>query len=172
MRLTWAISVVVLSAMATAFAQNAVLVWRHWIDHRLIFVSREFLWIGPVGYLFVFTVAAVPAFAVATILSALWPRANRDRLFAGMMAFLGALSLALLFPQIHVVAQVVLAIGLGTRLAALLSSPSGRRLGIVALGLLLTTALFATGERLRRVRRATVSAARYPRHQRARLTCC
>lgn len=97
---------------------------RHAIGHDFIWLSREYTWMTPAGYLILFTVVAVPI----ALAGALWRRLGDVRVAAFVFGSLGALALTLLLPGLHHLAALAVAIGAGSRVSAWFASNETRRL--------------------------------------------
>src|SRR5262245_8532636 len=111
----WSAALVATAAFASGLAQDIILAKRLWIDDTIIFLSRDFLWMGPTGYLLVFAALYPFLFGATALLSILRSPELGRRAFAFAFTFLAALALLLLFPSLHVVAQVLLALGVAAR---------------------------------------------------------
>ena len=80
---------------------------------QFIWSSRDVVWMAPVGYLLVFGALAVPL----ALLAALRPRWVPQAAVVFLYATAAAFSVALLFPRIHPIASLLVAIGIGVRSA-------------------------------------------------------
>ena len=110
-------------AVCTGAMHVAVSAFRRWVLGDFIWVSADFVWMTPIGYLMIFAALAIPV----ALLAALVPQLGGDRVGAFVFASLGALSLLLLFPRLHHLASLALALGVGARVAAAVSRPGGPR---------------------------------------------
>lgn len=142
--IAWAAATLAATALATGLVQVAVMQWRHLVDGSIIFQSRELLWMTPTGYLVVFALAAVPAVVLIAPLHFASAGNLAKRLFAALFIFLGALGLLLLFPRLHVAAQVVLALGIAVRVSGTLVRRSARSMSVAAVALAVVTVVLGT----------------------------
>ena len=119
---------------------------------QFIWSSRDVVWMAPAGYLLVFGALALPLALIAALRPGWMPQRAVVFCFAAAAAF----SVALLFPRIHHLASLFVAIGIGVRVAQSAGEPDGRsprlaRTGATTIALLL--ALVAVGMRVHRARR-------------------
>jgi arylsulfatase A-like enzyme len=119
--------------------------WRHQVNGTIIFQSRELVWMTPAGYVLIFALAAVPVACLLLPFAALGRRDIARRVFAGVFVFLGAFSLLLLFPRLHVAAQLALAAGVSVRLSGMVVRRSVRSLSIFAATLAALTVVLGAG---------------------------
>jgi arylsulfatase A-like enzyme len=100
--------------LLTGLAEVSILASQKLFLHRILHVSPHAAWMAPVADLVVF---AAPGLALSVLV---WrrPELASPRAAASILAFLGFLSLLLLFPSLHWVAALLLAAGLAL--------PSGR----------------------------------------------
>ena len=117
-------------AVWTGGAHVCVSAFRRWVLDDFIWVSADFVWMTPLGYLMIFVALAIPV----ALLAALAPRLDGDRLGAFVFTTLGALSLLLLFPRLHHLASLALALGVGVRVAATAGTRGGGRRKILVRG--------------------------------------
>lgn len=89
---------------------------------QFIWSSRDVVWMAPAGYLLVFGALAIPL----ALLAALNPRWMPQGLVVFVFATAAAFSVALLFPRIHHLASLFVAIGIGVRAAQSSREPGGR----------------------------------------------
>lgn len=106
----WALA----SAMLTGLAHVVVASTWHFVFGNFVWVSREYIWMMPAGYAIVF--AAVGA--VLACLAAAVPRKMGSRLPGFVFGSLGALAILLLFRRVHPLAWLIVALGIGSRVAA------------------------------------------------------
>lgn len=116
--LAWGVAIVV------GAVQVLISALRHAIGHDFIWLSREYVWMTPAGYLVLFTAVAIPLVLVAAV----WRRARDARVAAFIFGTLGALGLTLLLPRLHHLAALAVAVGVGTRVSAWFASNETRRL--------------------------------------------
>lgn len=102
------------SAIAAGSAQVAIAAVRRFGENEFIWVSRDFVWMIPLGYLIVFLALAVPVGLLALAM----PRRIGQRAFAFVFSALAALAVLLMFPRLHPIASLAVAIGLGVRVAS------------------------------------------------------
>jgi arylsulfatase A-like enzyme len=88
---------------------------RRFVMHEFIWVSRDFVWMTPLGYLALFLALALPV----SLLAATVPRLVQERGIAFLYSALAVLAVTLTFPRLHPLASVVVAMGVGVRAAAL-----------------------------------------------------
>ena len=130
-------------AIALGAAQLLVDLYRHALRHQIIWQSRDIVWMAPAGYLLLFTAAAIPVALLVVAVPRLVPR----QLLAGAFVAAAALGFLLLFRWIHPVAMLILAVGIGIRLAPLACRPAlSRRWKLSGWLLILVMASLATGE--------------------------
>lgn len=103
------------AALTAGTLQVAIAAVRRFALHDFIWVSRDFVWMIPLGYLAIFGAIAVPVAALAIVA----PRLMPERLVAFLFSTLAALSVMLMFPRLHPLASLAVAIGFGVRTAAL-----------------------------------------------------
>jgi len=127
-------------AIWTGAAHVGVSAFRRWVLDDFIWVSSDFVWMTPLGYLMIFVALAIPV----ALLAALAPRLG-DRAGAFVFASLGTLSLLLLFPRIHHLASLVLALGVGARVAAMARSREDERRRVLARVASVLAVLLAVG---------------------------
>jgi arylsulfatase A-like enzyme len=101
------------AAMLTGLAQVVVLSTRHFVFGKFIWVSREYIWMVPAGYAIIF--AAVGA--LLACLTAAMPSRIGMRVTGFVFGSLGALAVLLLFPQVYHLAWLIVALGIGSRVA-------------------------------------------------------
>jgi hypothetical protein len=139
---------------------------------QFIWSSRDVVWMAPAGYLLVFGVLAVPL----ALLAALRPRWVPQAAVVFLYATAAAFSVALLFPRIHPIASLLVAVGIGVRSAqSALDAGSGwprlaRSAGGTVAALLALTALGMRG--MRACATTTRPGARYPLRRTGRPTSC
>ncbi|MFN8583333.1 MAG: sulfatase-like hydrolase/transferase, partial [Gemmatimonadaceae bacterium] len=90
---------------------------------QFIWVSRDFAWMTPIGYLILFTAAALPVAALSLAV----PSRIGERLPALVFDTLAALGVILMFPRLHSLAALILAVGVGIRGAAAQPRADGHR---------------------------------------------
>lgn len=76
--------------------------------------SREFAWLAPIGYLTCFLVVALPLLVAVRLIPRFTPRVA-----AAIFATLAIFSLLLLYPHIHPLAELALAVGVGVQVSRL-----------------------------------------------------
>lgn len=134
--LAWGVAIVV---GAVQVLINAL---RHAIGNDFIWLSREYVWMTPAGYLMLFTAVAVPL----VLVGAVWRRAGDARVAAFVFGSLGALALTLLVPRLHHLAALAVAVGVGTRVSAwFASNESGRLRALRRVALVLAGSLALAG---------------------------
>jgi len=111
------------AALTAGTLQVGIAAVRHFVLHEFIWVSRDFVWMIPLGYLAIFGAIALPVAALAIVA----PRLMPERFMAFIFSALAALSVMLMFSRLHPLASVAVAIGFGVRTAALI--PSGTTQG-------------------------------------------
>ena len=84
-----------------------------WLTDAFQWTGDHVMWMAPLAHMVIFAVAAVPLAALA----ALVPRLVSARLVVGLFATVAAFSFLLLFPRLHHLASLALAIGAGLRLS-------------------------------------------------------
>ena len=97
---------------------------RHVAGHGFIWLSADYVWMTPLGYLALFLALAL----VLAVASVVLPRLAAPRLVGFVFGTLGALSLVLLVPRLHHLAALAVAIGAGTRVAAWIGTGTTARL--------------------------------------------
>lgn len=108
---------------------------------RIVWQSRDFVWMAPLGYLLLF-LTAVPPVAAITMLAS---RGLRRRLVAVCFltaSFVGAL---LLLPWLHPLAALLLAFGAAFRVSARAAEPRQERRIAVLTGVLITALALLSG---------------------------
>lgn len=134
------LSVAAALALITGAVHVLVIAVRHLVGRDFVWLSREYVWMTPLGYLVIFVVLALPLGAIGAIA----PRAAGPRVSGFVFGALGTLSLVLLIPGLHPLAALLVAIGVGTRIAVWLGAEPvgrGRVVGRVAALLLVTVAV-------------------------------
>ncbi|MFN8666691.1 MAG: sulfatase [Gemmatimonadaceae bacterium] len=89
---------------------------------QFIWSSRDVVWMAPAGYLLVFGALSVPL----ALMAALRPRWMPQGVVVFLFATAAAFSVALLFPRIHHLASLLVAIGIGVRAAQAAGAPDAR----------------------------------------------
>jgi arylsulfatase A-like enzyme len=104
-------------ALLTGFAEVAILGVRKFALGQTIGLSQHVVWMAPLGYVLLF----VPPTLVLAVLAARlrWLRLEH---VTGLLAFLAALGLASMFPRLHRLAMLVVALGTGVHAARLVAS--------------------------------------------------
>ena len=140
-------------AMVTGLVEVAILTFRKVALGETIQLSQHYVWMAPAAYALMF---ALPALALSLI-SRYWSRVRLQHA-AGLLAFLSALGILFMFPRLHRLAMLVLAVGAGVQVARMVESHRAgfmrlvrRSVGIllaviVLLGVIVAGAL-ALGER-------------------------
>ncbi len=105
------------AALAAGALQVVIASVRRFALDEFIWVSRDFVWMVPVGYLTLFLALSLPVALVA----ALSPQRISDRVPVFTFGTLGTLGVVLMFPGLHPLASLVVAIGVGARLALTVS---------------------------------------------------
>ena len=108
--------------LVTGVVEVVALGVKHLVLHRIIRESRDVVWMAPLADVAIVGFVAV----VVAVLGALWPRIRRDRTVLAIVAAVGFFSVLLQYRPIHWAAKLVLAIGLGLRLAVFLTARPGR----------------------------------------------
>jgi len=132
---TWVLAVACLVAMVVGTVHVAVLTVRLSWSHTFIWHTREYPWMVPAAYLVAFVAMAVPIVVLRRFTRRTW--------VAFLYVFLGALSILLLVPRLAPWSQVLLAVGIGVRVGAIVRHASTHRLSRIALGLGLTLGVIA-----------------------------
>ncbi|MFN8574365.1 MAG: sulfatase [Gemmatimonadaceae bacterium] len=112
------------SAIAAALLQVVIASTRRFALQEFIWVSRDFVWMVPVGYLTVFVGLALPLILITLVL----PNQIADRTPVFCFGTLATLGVVLMFPGVHPLASLIISVGAGVRLA-MSASPAaiGRR---------------------------------------------
>ncbi len=98
-------------ALVTGLIEVALLAFRQHVLGEVLFLSRHYVWMTPAADLLIYSVPALALLALGRV----WPRVVRRSLGIGVFAFLSALGLAFMFPQIHRAAMVLLALGIAVQ---------------------------------------------------------
>ncbi|MBV6521936.1 MAG: hypothetical protein MNPFHGCM_02080 [Gemmatimonadaceae bacterium] len=126
------------AALTAGTLQVAIAMVRRFAFDEFIWVSRDFVWMVPLAYLVVFGACAIPlaALALAT------PRLIPERAVAFFLMSLAGLAVMLMFPRLHPLAALAVAIGGAVRVTSLLpSADTGERPWVSHWTLLAGTAL-------------------------------
>jgi arylsulfatase A-like enzyme len=99
-------------AFAVGFTEAAVLGFRKLVLGEVIHLSQHFVWMAPAAYLLSF----LPVAIVLAGLARVFPRIRLHHV-AGVLVFLAALGVLLMFQQLHRAAMLVLAAGVGFQAA-------------------------------------------------------
>jgi arylsulfatase A-like enzyme len=110
-------------AMWTGGAHVVISAFRRYVLGDFIWVSADFVWMTPLGYLLIFAALAIPLALLVVVL----PRLGGARLGAFVFGTLGALALLLLFPRLHHLASLAFALGVGARVATWAGRAVGAR---------------------------------------------
>ena len=102
------------TAVLVGALQGIIGAIRHVVLHDFIWLSRDYVWMTPLGNLVLFLAAVVPL----GLLGMVWPRVRDGRVAGFVFGTLAALTLVLLVPGLHNLAGLAVAAGMGTRLAA------------------------------------------------------
>lgn len=130
------------AALVTGSVQVLVNAYLHLARRDFIWLSREYVWMVPLGYLAMFT--GLGLFLV--VIGLAWPRVVGPRVTGFIFGTLGVLSLVLLIPGLHHLAALALAVGAGTRVAAWLARrPESRSRALGRAALVLTIVLVGAG---------------------------
>lgn len=97
--------------------EAALLSAHHRLIHGFIYLSPHLVWMAPVANLVWFGVPALLLLA----LGAQWPRLKRASFVLGFFSFLAALSILLIPSQLHRIAALVLALGVGVQAGRMLA---------------------------------------------------
>jgi arylsulfatase A-like enzyme len=103
-------------------AESVVHAVRQHVRHRTLFMSPDYPWQLPLADGLVFLVLGL----VFLALTAPKPSLRTPKLVIGLFGTLAALAVLLLFEQIHIAAEAILALGIGLVMARALGTP-GRR---------------------------------------------
>ncbi len=149
-------------AFGTGLLQAAWLAWRLHVRHRLIWRGPDYLWMSPASYLLPFLALALASWAVLALVWWKWPAIDGRRILGGILLFAATLSLTLLIPNMHPLAQVLLALGLAWAGSRLVSRAPVRRLAALALGMAALIVVPAAGSEFRDARRHRAAMAALP----------
>jgi len=105
------------SALVTGAVQVLINAYLHLVRRDFIWLSREYVWMTPLGYLALFGALG----AGLAVIALAYPRAIGPRVIGFIYGTLGVLSLVLLIPGLHHLAALALSVGAGTRVAAWLA---------------------------------------------------
>ncbi len=148
----------VAGALVSAVVHVAIVEVRFRLMHRFTWTSREFPWYSPLAYLFCFLLFALPM----GLGGWLAPRLITLRVRASLLAAMAVFAILLHLQGIYPWAGVMLALGVGTQVGAMVAHrpllwlPRARRLSIALAALLAIYGLpFIAGPRIAEARRAT-----------------
>ena len=94
--------------LLTGIVEQGLFVFRQWLLERVLVMNPHWFWMKPVANLILFAVIALAILLVAR----LWLRVVPIRL-CGIFIFLAFAAQLLLFPEVHKLAAIILATGLG-----------------------------------------------------------
>jgi arylsulfatase A-like enzyme len=130
------------AAMLTALVQVLSMAFRHFVLGNFIWVSREYVWMIPAGYALIFAAVGV----LLAGLSAVNPRLVGARATGFIFGSLGSLAILLLVPRLHPAALLLLALGIGSRVAVWASGDARHRTRAMArAGIVLALAFAVAG---------------------------
>ncbi len=146
---------VLLACAAAMVAATGLVAWaeyRYRVLHMITWTSREFAWLSPIGHLMLF----LPLAGVLLVVAKVFPRLVTLGVATTIFATLAIFSVFLLYPHLHPLAELALAIGLATRLGVVIGANRAVwmprvRMTTIAFAVLLATAGVITGA-ARRVR--------------------
>ncbi len=145
------------AACLTGLLHGAVLLWRFAVTRELVWQSRDFVWMAPLSYLFFFLAVITPAYATARIVQHIRPAFDTRRWLSALLLFSGVLAVLLLWPRLHLLAQLLLAAGVAVRGSIWLSqvsAPTVTRAAMTLSGAVLVLGLGSRGWRVVTERRA------------------
>ncbi|HEX4935526.1 MAG TPA: sulfatase [Gemmatimonadaceae bacterium] len=116
-------AIAVIAAIWAGGLHAAIIGVKHAVLAQFVWSSRDVLWMAPLGYLALFGALAVPLAIVAALRPRWMPAGAVLFIFAALTAF----SIGLLFPRIHWLASLALALGAGFRLAQWAGDDASRR---------------------------------------------
>ncbi|MCC6316273.1 MAG: sulfatase [Gemmatimonadaceae bacterium] len=116
------VAIAAAAGVGTGVVQALVGLWRQGIGHAFIWLSRDHVWMTPLGTMLVFMAGALPVLLVEAVL----PRRDA-RLAAFVFGTAAVFSLALLIPGLHQLAGLLVAMGAGARAAAWIGRDPARR---------------------------------------------
>jgi len=154
-------TVVAAFALSCGLFRSASVVSRWLFTNRIGYVSRDFVWMAPLGTLMVF---ALPALLLA-VLAYAWPRLASLRTVVFLACVPAVLSVLLPFGQIHDAASLLLSLGAAWRVAELASRQperTARTARRVVAGAAVLTALAAGAVRPGRQVAEALAVARKP----------
>jgi arylsulfatase A-like enzyme len=128
-RLRDIILLAITGALVSALVLVAYTEIRYRVLHILTWTNRELAWLSPIGYLVCFFIVAIPLIVLAKIL----PRWITLRVVATTFATVALFSAFLLYPKVHPLAELALALGLGVRVGAAVASRPERWLRVARL---------------------------------------
>ena len=102
-------------ACLTGLLHSVVLWWRFAVGREFVWQSRDHLWMAPISYLCFLLVLAVPGYAVARLVQRRRPDFDARRWLSALLILSGALAVLLLWPRLHLLAQLLVAMGVAVR---------------------------------------------------------
>lgn len=107
--------------LTAGLLEAALLSAHHRLIHGFIYLSPHLVWMAPVANLAWFGLPAL----LLMVLGAKWPRLKTAGFALGFFSFLAAFSVLLIPSQLHRVAALVLALGVGVQAGRMLGKRSG-----------------------------------------------
>jgi hypothetical protein len=104
--------------LITGFIEVSYQAFQKYVLGNIIDKTEHFLWMAPIVYLFIFLLFGL----VIIFVGFLWPKILTIQIAAFVFLCLGMLSLYYVSPKIHIVAGVLLAIGLSFQISRFLGS--------------------------------------------------
>lgn len=104
--------------LMTGIAEIALAIARdNWWVHPDMPLTREFIWMTPLADILLFSFVGL----LLILLARRWPQLAALRSTVFVFGFLGSLSILITFTQLHVIAHVLLALGIAVQAATLVS---------------------------------------------------
>jgi arylsulfatase A-like enzyme len=113
--------------LGAGLLEAAVLTAHHRLIHGFIYLSPHLVWMAPVANIAWFGIPAL----LLLLLSRWWPRLRAPGVTIAVFSFLAALSMLLIPSQLHRVAALVLALGIGIQAGRMLAKRSEGFNGLV-----------------------------------------
>ncbi|HWP48980.1 MAG TPA: sulfatase [Candidatus Limnocylindrales bacterium] len=103
-------------ALATGLGEISIRAVQKFFLHQRIYVSPQVVWMAPLADLVLFLLSG----SILLLVARFWPRATSPKIVVFIFALLGFSGPLLWFPKLHILAALLLAIGLSVQTARLL----------------------------------------------------